>query len=120
MSNDVSPTSPSNESLNISDHDALYRSLEESIKHPSCVSNEWIDTIGDLKNNPRLLNYQPYNDGAFYWVDKNNQLLHMAFPAVLDIEGKYSKLGPYFNLMGERDIKVTRFCFYSSIFLTPH
>jgi hypothetical protein len=87
-----------------SDHSALYRSLEECLKHPSCVSNTWLDTIADT-NNPRALNHAPYKDGSLHWVDKNNQLLNMAFPAVLDLQGKFSKIGPYFNHMGEHEAR---------------
>ena len=99
----LSPTN-SNESLTISDeseHSPLYRSLEESIKLPSCVSNEWVDTIADLKTNPRTLTDPPYNDRSLHWVDNNNHVLNMTFPAVLNIDGKYSKVGPYFNLSSE-------------------
>lgn len=98
--------SPSTSSFTISEeHSSLYESLEATIKHSSCVSNDWIDTVADI-NNPRILNTPPYNDGSLHWVDKNNELLSMAFPAVLELDGKYSKLGPYFNLTGDRTTNV--------------
>lgn len=103
----ASPSSSHTISENDSDHTTLYQSLEAAIQHPSCVSNDWLDTIGDFKHNPRPLNFAPYNDNSFHWVDKNNDLLCMAFPAVLDLGGKYSKVGPYFNLTGDRSGKVT-------------
>lgn len=87
-------------------HSLLYLSLEEALKHPSCVSNKWIDTIGDFSNNPKTLRYSPYNDGAFYYVDQKQKPLCMAFPAVLNVDGKYGKIGPYFNLMGDQGVKV--------------
>jgi hypothetical protein len=99
-SNSASSATQSDES----NHCALYRSLEECLKHPSCVSNTWLDTIADV-NNPRALNHAPYKDGSLHWVDKNNQLLNMAFPAVVDLDGKFSKIGPYFNHMGEHEAR---------------
>lgn len=122
MSDENSPVSPfspsnSNDSLTISEeseHTPLYHSLEECLKHPDCVSQTWMDTIGDFKNNPRLLTTPPYNDGSMHWVDKKNQLLFMAFPAVLDVEGKYTKLGPYFSLSGDREVKVSFYIYITS------
>jgi hypothetical protein len=85
----------------------IYLSLQESLRHPSCVSNTWIDTIADFKNNPRTLQTPPYNDGALYYVDKKQKPLCMAFPAVLTLNGKYGKIGPYFNLMGDQGVKAS-------------
>ena len=102
-------TADSAEASNDSDQtgDAnLYQSLEAAIQHPSCVSNAWLDTIGDLNNNPHELQAAPYNDGSLHWVDKTNHLLNMAFPAVLDLQGKYAKLRPYFSLTGDQAVKV--------------
>jgi hypothetical protein len=91
----------------------LYLSLEAALKHPSCVSETWMETIGDFKNNPRSLPYAPYNDGALYYVDDKQKPLSMAFPAVIDLNGKFSKIGPYFNLMGDQNVKV-RYKYYIS------
>jgi hypothetical protein len=97
---EISPVSPPPENNFDSDPDmALHDSLQETLKHPSSVNPAWMDTIGDIRNNPRPLHAPPYNDGSLHWVDTNNELLHMAFPAVLDLYGKYGKIGPYFSLM---------------------
>jgi hypothetical protein len=97
--------------LQLEEHSLLYLSLQEALKHPSCVSDKWIDSIGDFTNNPRPLRYPPYNDGAHYYVDRQQKPLSMAFPAVLDLNGKYGKIGPYFNLMGDQNVKA---CFFLS------
>lgn len=120
MSNDNPPShasspSHSNDSTtasNTSVHGSLYRSLEECLKHPRCISTEWINEVADVPNSPRTLKNAPYNDGALYWVDKDGELLSMSFPAVLESDGKFSKIGPYFNLAREHEIKVSFFCFY--------
>jgi hypothetical protein len=106
-SNSGSPTPSDNFEDNHDRHSRLLRlSLESYMHDADTVSADWIDTIGDLKNNPRKLSTARYNDGSYHWVDRNNNVLSMAFPAVLNIPGKYSKIGPYFNLMGENDVKV--------------
>jgi hypothetical protein len=87
------------------EHSPMFLSLQLSLEHPSCVSGPWINTIGDLKTNPRTLPTPPYNDGSFHWVNRQNKLLYMAFPAVLNIDGKFGKIGPYFNLMGDYGVK---------------
>lgn len=86
----------------------LYHSLVEAIKHPSCVNRAWISTVADMeKNNPRALHVRPYNDGSLHFVDKGGNLLCMAFPAVLVLDGKYGRTGPYFSLAtGEQGVKV--------------
>jgi hypothetical protein len=114
MSDEIILPSPSNstDSTTLSeevDHSMLYRSLEAALQHPNCVKAEWIDTIEDFDGNlnPRILTAPPYNDGSFHWVSKDNEVLCMAFPAVVDVDGKYSKIGPYFNLMTDVAKKVT-------------
>ena len=89
------------------EHSLMYRSLESCLQHPDIVSSDWIDTIADFKNNPRLLSKPPYNDNSLHWVDRNDNVLSMAFPAVLNNPGKYGKMGPYFNLMSEQGVKVS-------------
>jgi hypothetical protein len=101
-----SATATASDDGDLSPSTTLYQSLEAAMRHPSCVSPTWIDTISDFKNNPHTLHSPPYNDGALHWVDNNDDLLHMAFPAVLDLYGKYAKVGPYFSLMGEQPFRV--------------
>jgi hypothetical protein len=98
--------------LHPEDHSLLYLSLEAALKHPNCISNDWIDSIGDFKTNPRIFRSPPYNDGASHYVDHKQKPLNMAFPAVLQLNGKYGKIGPYFNLMGDQGVKVLFFFFF--------
>jgi hypothetical protein len=86
----------------------LYQSLVEAIKHPSCVSTEWVTTVADFRNNPRALHMRPYSDGSLHFVNKDGNLLCMAFPAVLVLDGRYGRTGPYFSLAtGEQGVKVS-------------
>lgn len=81
------------------------------MKHPRSISNKWLEEVVDVENSPRVFKNAPYNDGALYWVDKDNELLSMNFQAVLESDGKFSKIGPYFNLVGDREMKVSSFIF---------
>jgi hypothetical protein len=120
----LSDTSPEPDSISEGSpapmNDPLHRSLQAAVQHPSCVSAAWIDTVGDLKNNPRALHTPPYNDGSLHWVDQKGKLLCMAFPAVLDVEGKYSRISPYFSHIGDQAVKVSisRCCHSASASLT--
>jgi hypothetical protein len=51
--------------------------------------------------------FSKYNDGSLHRVDKNGHLLYLAFPAVLDMDSKFGRTGPYFNLAAKQGIKVT-------------
>ena len=66
-----------------------------------------LKTLPTFKNNPRTLPYAPYNDNALHYVDQKQKPLCMAFPAVIDLNGKFTKIGPYFNLMGDQTVKVS-------------
>jgi hypothetical protein len=89
---------------------ALYQSLAAAIEHPNCATAAWIDTVGDFKNNPRTFHDPPYNDGSAHWIDTGGHVLCMAFPAVLDLNGKYGRTGPYFSLAGGQGVKVGHLC----------
>ena len=88
---------------------SLYQSLIEVIKHPSCINKAWVNTVADFRNNPCALHMRPYNDGSLHFVNKDGNLLCMAFPAVLVLDGKYGCTGPYFSLAtGEQGVKVSQ------------
>ena len=89
-----------------------------TLKHPTSVNPDWIETIADLKNNPRVLQTPPYNEnGALHWVDKNNELLYMTFPGRLELYGKYNKTGPYFSLMENQVSLFSSFIFTSQRYI---
>ena len=96
--------SPTISDKSVQEHSPVYVSLESCLHHPDVVSSDWMDTIGNLNNNPRKLSTAPFNDGSLHWVNTDDNILCMAFPAVLNTFGKFSKTGPYFNLMGEQDV----------------
>jgi hypothetical protein len=108
--NNLSPAPPSptiTEKSLEDQHSDMFLSLETTLRHPSSVSNTWIDTIDDARNNPRILSTAPFDDGALHWVDRDGKVLRMSFPAVLNMYGKYAKIGPYFSLMSDQNIKVS-------------
>jgi hypothetical protein len=103
------PRSPNRElsPADVEGRSPLYQSLMAALDMPNAAKREWLETVADFKNNPRALHLPPYNDGALHFVDKDGYILPISFPAVLDLHGRYARLGPYFNMTSEHGIKVT-------------
>ena len=78
-------------------HNPLYVSLLASVASPGVVTLDMVTKNIATENNPCPLKTKMDN-GAEYWVDNRGELLTLRFPARLDYAGKYSRLGPYFNL----------------------
>lgn len=73
---------------------ALYDALLECARSVEAASGERTNLLAKA-NNPRRL-----PDYAYYWVDKNGEPLRFKFPALIDLQGRFSRLDPYFNLDG--------------------
>jgi len=74
----------------------LYQSLMAAIEHLSSANVAWVDTVA--MNNPRAVHEDGFKDGSMHWVDKNDNILCLAFPVIVDLHGKYGRTGPYFSL----------------------
>lgn len=94
---DLEPTSPVNQPEESQNNSPLYLSLLHSLKNPNTISTDWLNTIAE-KNNPRTINKAAFNDSAQYWVDNNDNILRISFPAILDPNGKYSRVGAYLSM----------------------
>lgn len=94
---DSAPPSPSDE--HPWPNSALYDALLECTRSVEAASAERIDLLAEV-NNPRR---QP--DGALYWVDNNGKPLRFKFPALVDLEGQFSRLDPYFNFDGAKSVR---------------
>jgi hypothetical protein len=67
--------------------------------HPdSPAASGFLDNVPN-DNQPRQLSGMA--DNADYFVGANGLPLLLVFPAELDMEGRYNRLGPYFNLANE-------------------
>jgi hypothetical protein len=74
----------------------LAQSLISLSNHPNCPAvSGFFDNVA-VDNQPRRLASMP--DSADYFVDTDGQPILLVFPAELDFEGKYSRVGSYFNL----------------------
>jgi len=76
------------------ENESLVASLHAVLQHPNCVTTTWLRNIvesGDF----RAISSE---DNALYWVDEANEKLSMAFPAILDLTGIYTRIEPYFSL----------------------
>ena len=84
----------------------LARSLEAAFTHPACASDKW------LENSNIKLNHlfpSPCEGNSSYWVDDGNDKLSLSFPAIIDMNGKHSRLDPYFSLK-DRNMVFLIFC----------
>ncbi len=74
---------------------ALDQSLLVYSSQKDSPTNKYIDGFDPLTN-PRP--FRPMGDTAQYWVGASDELLTMTFPAMLNMSGRFVKLGPYFSL----------------------
>jgi len=74
---------------------ALDQSLLAYSSQKDSPTNEYIQGFDPLTN-PRQ--FRPMGDTAQYWVGASDQLLTMTFPAMLNMSGRFVKLGPYFSI----------------------
>ena len=102
------PSSPNREPTpsNIYEKTPLYQSLLAAVEMPLSAKPKWLETVADFSNNPRTIPRPPYNDGMFHFVSNNGDVLGIGFPAVLDLHGKYGRLGPYFNMATEQGVNL--------------
>ena len=78
--------------------DPLTKSLLAIVKHPfSSTSPDFRGMLPD-SDTRHTLRFQSMADGAEYFIFRDNSLLTMVFPALIDQYGSYSHNGPYFNL----------------------
>ena len=74
----------------------LAQSLITLSSHPNCPAVAgFFDNVAE-DDQPRRLSFMP--DTADYFVDIDGQPIRLVFPAELDMEGKFSRAGAYFNL----------------------
>lgn len=86
-----------------SDESLLYSSLRASLQHPSCASAEWLKNCNISSCHFSTLSAW---DNSAYWENKRHENLCMAFPAILDLKGSYSRIGPTFNLADSENVCV--------------
>jgi hypothetical protein len=88
---------------------AVYRSLEAAIQHPSAVSSRWIHDFDDLHIHPCQLSSSAllYNDESLTWVDEDNRLFCLAFPAIVNVKGEYTEIGCYSDIVTDQSVEVS-------------
>ncbi|KAG1869159.1 hypothetical protein C8R48DRAFT_771323 [Suillus tomentosus] len=74
----------------------LYRCLQAYMSSSGALTAEVCDSV-PFANNPRPMSIQ-MGDKAEYWADKDGDLLVFKFPAILDVNGMYTRIGPYFGM----------------------
>lgn len=94
LSRSPSPTAPTEDEAH--NRTPLWFSLLEVADNTLALSQAVVESIAK-DNNPRPLR-QLMRDGAEYWVKSTGDLLCIRFPARVDRNGMYGRLGPYFNI----------------------
>jgi hypothetical protein len=88
---------------------AIYRSLEDAIHHSSCVSSRWIHDFDNLHVHPSQSSSSVllYNNDSLTWVDKNDRLFCLAFPAILNLKGEYTEIDSYSDIVDDQSVDVS-------------
>jgi hypothetical protein len=76
-------------------HSPIWSSLLSGLQSPLAVDRSTISKFV-ITNNPRRV--REMKDTALYWVDEDGSPLVIKFPVLLDTEGIFGAIGPYFNL----------------------
>jgi hypothetical protein len=74
----------------------LYHCLQAYVTTPGALTAEVCDSV-PFANNPRPMSMQ-MGDKAEYWADTDGELLVFKFPAILNVNGMYTRIGPYFGM----------------------
>ena len=106
------PGSPNPEQDDDEVKSPLYLSLLAVLDMAGTAKTKWLETVADFNNNPRTVHTAPYNNGALHFVDVDGQVLGIGFPAVLDMHGKYARVGSYFNMMTEQGVQVGDYLYF--------
>ena len=72
--------------------DHLYRSLQVAMKDPACALDLDPSKIHCLQNHPL---------DHLSWVDESGEPCSIVFQAILDLQGDYTALEPYFTLLND-------------------
>ena len=67
----------------------LHRSLSEILRHPSSANTSHLE---NFNNNYSCLSLMSSQDDSLYWIDEQHQKFCLAFPAILDLKGRYSRM----------------------------
>ena len=67
-------------------------SLHNALQKPNCASTNHLEHIID---NGRF-RHLPCEQNTLQWVNNNNEIISIAFPAILDLDGSLSCIPPTF------------------------
>ena len=72
----------------------LCESLVAALQHPRSARASWLDEKNEELGHMTLSD----EEDSAYWIDEDDEKLCLAFPAVLDLDGAFSRLEPYFSI----------------------
>jgi hypothetical protein len=83
-------------------HGALYRSLQEVLRHPKCASEAWME-------NPTVdfgqLRVRNFNVTTHFGIDIGMDNIQIAFPARLNLSGAYSHIALDINVEDQEYVR---------------
>lgn len=77
----------------------LHLSLQVAMKSSECVGMTCISNLDVLLTRTQTSSMNP-----LIWVNHKNELFSFAFPATLDLTGKYTQIEPYFSLSDDEQV----------------
>jgi hypothetical protein len=89
------------ERLGPEDQAILNDSLLTMLRHPSCA--KYISLQDDI-NSGRFQRVSS-EDNSFYFVNEQKELLAIAFPEMLVVNGPHTRIGPYFTLKNHETVR---------------
>ena len=90
----------------------LAESLAAALEDQGCSKSSWMNNIDE--NLCRVK--RSTEEDCLYWVDKDDRNISMAFPAVLDVDGTFTHLDPYFSLADYHSVRFISLFFYNFLF----
>jgi hypothetical protein len=87
----------------------VWSSLLSGLQSPLAVSQNTISKFVE-DNNPRRV--REMKETALYWVGKDGSPLTIKFPLLLDTEGYFGAIGPYFNLEKVRSSRTLTYLYF--------
>ena len=90
-------------SIQKKDQSRLLENLQKLLNDSDCMSLEaWSES---MITSGHFHSISDTNDEhSLYYLNKNDELISITFPAILDLNGKYSRIHPYFSFEQQQNV----------------
>ena len=81
----------------------LLKSLRKVLSNSNCLGlGAWSEIIVESGQFQSISNFD--DETSLYFLDENDELLCITFPAILDLYGKYSRVSSYFSFRDQENV----------------